>query len=205
MNKGERNYENIEKRLFNGVGYYEIPRIHGITEYDPCNWIPFNRAKTIRKDRDSMGIHFYKDDYQFIRVWNYINNQVAMFQQFKYICSPDFSLFIDFPIAMQIYNHYRKHWVGAYCEEHGISVIPTIAWGLEQSYDFCFDGEPVESIVSVSTIGCMGNSWKLGLFLDGFQEMKKRLKPKGIILHGDIPSDIKNDSLIIENVEGRCF
>ena len=46
------------------------------------------------------------------------------------------------PFAMQIYNQYRKHWLAAYWQLNGITVYPTISWSDENSYEWCFDGEP---------------------------------------------------------------
>ena len=33
----------------------------------------------------------------------------------------------------------KNRWVGAYWQSKGLTVIPTISWGLSQSFDFCFD------------------------------------------------------------------
>lgn len=57
---------------------------------------------------------------------------IPMLQQFRYVLIPDFSLYTDFPKALQIWNHYRKHWIGAYMQLYGIDVIPTIAWNTEE-------------------------------------------------------------------------
>ena len=56
-----------------------------------------------------------------------------MLREFRYVLSPDFSTYTEFPKAIQIYNHYRKHWVGAYLQEAGVNVIPTISLSTEDS------------------------------------------------------------------------
>lgn len=62
------------------------------------------------------GYIFFVDDYQFIRLWNDPDRYMPMLQQFRYVLTPDFSLYTDFPKALQIWNHYRKHWIGAYMQ-----------------------------------------------------------------------------------------
>lgn len=91
------------------------------------------------------------------------------------------------PLAMQIYNHYRKHWLAAYWQAHGLTVYPTISWSDEQSYDWCFDGEPAGGIVAVSSVGTQNNKEAKRLFLKGYEEMMKRLTPSFVIFYGNVP------------------
>mgnify|MGYP000668335336 CR=1 FL=1 len=105
------------------------------------NWISFNFAKGC-EEPERHGVHFFIDDYQFNRVWTSPDVYVEMLGRFQAVCTPDFSTYTDFPKAIQIYNHYRKHWLGAYWQAHGMTVIPTISWSDHDSYEWCFDGEP---------------------------------------------------------------
>ena len=92
-------------------------------------------------------------------------------------------------IRMKIYNHYRKHWLGAYWQENGITVIPTISWSDKESFDWCFDGEPVGGTVAVSSVGCMNSKAKKELFFAGYKEMINRLQPEKIIFYGTVPDE----------------
>lgn len=201
MYKQQRNYENINKRLFDGVGPYQIPTIQP-TQYNFCEFIGFNYAKS-EKDKENKGVHFFLDDYQFNRLWTNIDKYVPMLSEFKYVMSPDFSLYTDFPKAMQIYNHYRKHWVAAYLQEAGVQVIPTIAWSTHESFEWCFDGEPVGGCVAVSSVGCMNSKAKKELFLNGYREMMKRLKPETVIFYGDVPVECEGNIVRIGNYSNR--
>lgn len=187
MYRQKENQENLNRRVFEGVGKYDIPEIKplGITEID-CNFIGFNYASTC-KDRAGKGIHFFLDDYQFLRLWNNFSKYEGMLKQFKYLLTPDFSMYADDPVALQIYNHYRKHWIGAYMQELGMQVIPTICWSTPDSYDWCFDGEPVGGAVAVSSVGCLKQPEAKENFLSGYDAMMKRLKPSLIIFHGLVP------------------
>lgn len=190
--RNRRNYENLERRIFGGVGEYGIPQIQ-LTPYEGgCDWIGFNYAKTC-KEPTGKGVHFFLDDYQFNRLWTDIDRYIPMLQKFRYVMSPDFSTYTDFPKAMQIYNHYRKHWVGAYLQEAGISVIPTISWSTPDSYEWCFDGEPEGATVAVSSVGCMNSKEKKSLFLDGYEEMVRRLCPETIVFYGSVPEECRGN------------
>lgn len=183
-----RNYENLERRLFDGVGEYGIPQIEPVAYEGGCDWIGFNYAKST-KDCEGKGVHFFLDDYQFCRLWSNIDRYIPMLQRFRYVMSPDFSTYTDFPKVMQIYNHYRKHWCAAYMHEAGIQVIPTISWSTPDSFDWCFDGEPEGGTVAVSSVGCMNSKEKKALFLAGYEEMVRRLQPETIIFYGSVPEE----------------
>lgn len=187
-----RNYENLERRIFDGVGEYGIPQLEPAYFDGWCEFISFNYASSL-KDREKKGVHFFIDDYQFNRLWTNIDKYINMLSQFKYVMTPDFSTYTDFPKAIQIYNHYRKHWVGAYLQEYGVNVIPTISWSMPDSFEWCFDGEPEGGTVAVSSVGCMNSKEKKHLFLQGYEEMTKRLQPENIIFYGSVPDECKGN------------
>lgn len=192
----KRHYENLTKKRFVGVGEYQVPAIKP-TQYDGCRWIGFNYAARTYK-REGKGIHFFLDDYQFIRLWNEPDHYTAMLQEFDYVMSPDFSLYTDFPKALQIYNHYRKHWLAAYWQSIGVKVIPTIGWSDTESYEWCFDGEPRHSCIAISSVGCMMNRRSKELFIDGYNEMMRRLEPEQIIFYGNVPEECKGNIVKIK-------
>lgn len=186
--RNRRNYENLERQIFGGVGEYGIPQIEPVTYEGGCDWIGFNYAKTC-KEPEKKGVHFFLDDYQFNRLWTDVDRYIPMLQKFRYVMSPDFSTYTDFPKAIQIYNHYRKHWVGAYLQEAGIQVIPTISWSTPDSFEWCFDGEPQGGVVAVSSLGVMNSKEKKELFLIGYKEMVRRICPDTIIFYGYVPDE----------------
>ena len=186
--RSSRSYENLERRIFEGVGPFGIPELK-VTQLDcECEFIGFNYATKCR-DRQDKGVHFFLDDYRFNRLWTSIDRYVPMLAQFRCVLTPDFSLYTDFPKAIQIYNHYRKHWVGAYLQEAGVKVIPTITWSTPDSYEWCFDGEPVGGTVAISSVGCMKNPKSRELFVLGYREAVSRLRPEKIIFRGIVPPE----------------
>lgn len=45
-------------------------------------------------------------------------------------------------MSLENFNYRSNRWCGAYLQSKGIRVIPTINWGTEKSFDFCFAGVP---------------------------------------------------------------
>lgn len=202
------NFENLNKMNFAGVPPYGIPEIRPEKiEISKIEWIPFNFAKTA-KNRQKKGIHFFVDDYQFVRLWNTPEKYINLLSQFAAVCTPDFSQYTDMPVAMRLYNHYRKHWLGAYWQAHGIKVIPTICWSDPESYAYCFDGEPVGSSVAISSVGTQSNAESKQLFDQGCWEAIKRLDPVQILWYGTCPKEFDWNVVKIktmqEHVRERC-
>ena len=196
MYRTQRNYENVQRMLFNGIGEYDIPQIESI-QFNNAEFIGFNYARSAKNPEDK-AVHFFLDDYQFNRVWTDADRYIPMLQRFKYVLTPDFSLYTDFPKALQIYNHYRKHWLGAYWQMHGINVIPTICWSNRESFEWCFDGEPTQSVVAVSSVGTQNNKEKKQCFMNIIDECVVRLQPTQIIFYGRVPDECKENIIHIK-------
>lgn len=177
------NFENLDKSIFEGAGAFQIPEILPVGFCDVTDFIPFNYAKT-HKSAAEKGVHFFIDDYQFARLWNSPDAYFNLLRKFKCILAPDFSTYTDMPMALQIYNHYRKHWLARYFALRGITVIPTISWSTPESFEWCFDGEPQNSVVAISNVGCMRDEECKELFFKGFEEMKRQLSPSKILCYG---------------------
>lgn len=162
-------------------GFYQMPVIKN-DNYIPDDLIGFNYAKT-SKNKD-VGIHFYLDDYQFERVWNKPDEYVDILKEYQCILSPDFSLYMDMPMAMKIWNIYRSRLIGQYYQDRGIKIIPTLSWAEKETFEFCFDGIPKGSVVSISTIGVKQNKEALKIWKAGVDELIKRIEPSTILIYG---------------------
>lgn len=220
MYKQQRNYENLNKGIFEGAGTYDIPRlIPENTKVD--SFVGFNYAKSCEQPNDK-GLHFFIDDYQFLRLWNRADKYLELLSKFRCVFTPDFSTYTDFPKVIQIYNHYRKHWLGAYWQSNGITVIPTISWSDRASFEWCFDGEPVGGTVAVSSVGTQIRKESKRLFLEGYNEMLARLNPSLIYFYGTVPEECKgnivriaayqekfrkvhNENEYVDNMKGKLY
>jgi hypothetical protein len=186
-----RNYENLNKAIFAGAGPYDIP-ILWPEQCDVKNWISFNFAKSCTECSEH-GIHFFIDDYQFTRLWSAPDTYLQLLRRFPAVMTPDFSTYTDFSKVIQLYNHYRKHWLGAYWQHDGMLVVPTISWSDESSFEWCFDGEPVGGCVAVSSVGALNDKRNKELFVAGYREMMARLKPTQIIFYGTVPDECEGN------------
>lgn len=139
---------------------------------------------------------FQKDgrfDYVCDRPWKY-NERL---RQYKQVMSPDLSCYTDMPVIEQWVNVYTNRLVGAYWQYCGLTVIPTVSWSNEASFDFCFSGIECGSIVAVSTLGTKTTETAQSSFMAGFQEMCGILKPELVICYCSPYSQMYNYAEIL--------
>ena len=55
---------------------------------------------------------FFLKDYQFSRLWTSPDIYTDMLRKFRFVCTPDFSMFTDFPLALQINSLFLKDYHG---------------------------------------------------------------------------------------------
>ena len=161
--------------------FWQMPIINN-DGYIPSDLMGFNYAKS--SDNKETGIHFYLDDYQFERLWNNPSEYVDVLKEYECILSPDFSLYLDMPMPMKIWNIYRSRQIGQYYQSQGIKVIPTISWAEKETFEFCFKGIPKGSIVSISTIGVKRDENALKIWQEGMDAMIKEIEPSTILVYG---------------------
>ena len=188
----KRNGHNLELGSFELSGEYGIPVLRPVQLDAHLTWIRFNHALR-EPQRERYGVHFFIDDYLFQRAWHDPPRYALFLRPFPAVMTPDFSMFADYPRAVQIYNHWRKHQLGAYWQRAGMTVIPSIGWIGRDSYSWCFDGEPVGGTVAVSSVGTQKGKEGRRMFLDGYNEMLFRLKPSKIIFFGDVPRECEGN------------
>lgn len=118
-------------------------------------------------------------------------------------------MYRDHPEAVQIWSMYKRHWLAAYWQMHCIKVIPTIEWVWPESYEWCFDGEPRNAIVSISSCGCMREKLAKTLFTMGCQEAIQRLNPTQVLWYGKPLPDMDFNATVIKSeynkVMGRYY
>lgn len=180
-------------------GKYDLPTLAsgGETSFAhfPDAIIPFNKAKTSR--RKDVGVHFFIDDYQFERVWRSPQLYVDMLKKYAFVCAPDFSMYLDMPLAMKIWNVYRSRMVANYWQRNGVRVVPTLQWAEPSTFDFCFDGIEPGGTVAVSTLGAAKHRDSRVYWANGMREAIRQLHPTTIILYGQpIAFDFGNINIV---------
>lgn len=186
-------------------GEFEIPFIFP-EQYEPVKeFIPFNYASSVRSGREEKGIHFFIHDYQFEHLWTNREKYGEILKQYKVVMTPDFSPYMDWPIMVQRWNHYRKHLLGSWMQDIGCLVYPTITWSDERSLEWCFDGEPAHSTVCVSSVGMMKKKEDIILFMRGYDKMLEILEPETILFYGTIPIECEGNIIAIEPFYKRQY
>lgn len=170
-------------------GYYELPVIR-TSDHLPDKVITFSKAMSKTWDDFDCWVVFYEHDRDFERLWNKPRQYLDKLKKFKGIISPDFSLYRNMPLIMQMWNTYRSRAIAVWLQNNGIEVIPNVRFGDERTFSFCFDGVEENKTVAVGTHGCIKRKEDKIFFKIGLARMVQRLSPKTIIVYGSAPDSI---------------
>ena len=168
----------------------------------PTKLVGYNKSQCCN-DRSNAYLHFYHKDYIFdgrMGIWyalvfcSFFKNgfRLDKLDGYRAIITPDFSVYYDMPIIMQMWNLFRSRVVGFYLTKLGYDVVVNVRWTDETSYRYCFAGLRQNHIVAVSTLGCLRSNADKELFIPGLEELIKRVHPETIILYGTLNKDIKS-------------
>lgn len=173
---------------------FDIPALKPTTKIPNVKeWIGFNYVLS-EKDPAGKGVHFFLHDYQFERVWNDPQKYLEKLKQYECVLSPDFSPFGDIPLALQIYNIYRKNWCARYWQDNGITVIPTVTASADDRLnDIWLAGIPKGNIVCTSTMWWDEN---VELNEQRIDQLKNKIEPSKIIVYGKQVDCIQTDCYI---------
>lgn len=176
----------------------DIPLCPTTAVSPPSKIISFDTAKTIhnremrRGNRDyhvDAFVHFYIDDQKFDgkrnSIWLYPDKALEILRHFAGIIAPDFSTSADFPKPIKIWNFYRMNAFGYWISTQGIPVISNVRWGTSETWAYCFDGNPTNSMLALGTVAsgirlCRNRP----LFEDGLFKMVDVLHPHTLVICG---------------------
>lgn len=163
----------------------------------PLAIVTWEEAKSIIKKNNAINddlffydafVCFYIDDYKFDGprgIWHDSEHALKVLRHFAGLITPDFSTYQDFPEPIKLFATYRMRLFGYWAGAKGISVINNVRWGTPESFRYCFDGIPQNSIVAIGTVG--GSPRKLDdrdRFEEGLNELVNVLRPHTIIVYG---------------------
>ena len=204
-NYNYRTSQALLRNQFPGKGKWEIPIIPRFEPYpgdfDDLLLIGFDKTHLEDQNHLDRMVHFFLYDYRFERVWKSPDSDIEKLSRYRAAFSPDFSMYLEMAPVMQLYNVFRNRWCGAYWASKGIRVIPTVNWGDESTFDFCFEGIERGSTVAVSTYMASehGNrrdqkDW----FMAGYNEMLRRIEPEKIICCNTPFSEMQGDIVYVD-------
>lgn len=178
----------------NFLGEEGIPELINIDNTEqPRTLIPFTKLRTSKNKRAY--IHFYVHDENFKQIFSSTDKYLNLLKQYDGVISPDPTIIIGKSKCLHATSTYMNRAVAYHLQKEGIPVIPNIRWGDETTYSFVFLGIPKNTIVAISTHGCIkkdskNNNYLRKCFKKGLKEMLKQLEPKMVIVYGYMPNDI---------------
>ena len=154
MNNGMIKFSPPEDVVFDGIGYFGIPKLKPdmLMTFDelPDNldswagsatkdwedeeqWWLYNwgiDSTSGMKDVSKVIVAFYCFDEYFDNWWYYPERYVPKLLNsgIKYLITPNWSQTTQLPKVEALWSLYRSRWVGRYCQEAGIKVIPDVTW-----------------------------------------------------------------------------
>lgn len=165
---------------------YDMPVMRKVMEEDIDieNALPLNIQNLKKESNNSNKILIpFNYDKRLLKYWNDPLRYIPLFKTVMAIGTPDYSVYQISSKNEIRHNVFMNRWLGCLWQEYGCTAIPTISWSGEETYNICFSGVEAGGIVLISTIGVSTNQQ---LFLKGFNEMKRRIKPSLIIVVGDM-------------------
>ncbi|MBR2165453.1 MAG: DUF4417 domain-containing protein [Paludibacteraceae bacterium] len=180
----KKTYQNINlSSELNLVGKYELPEVKPYTDDIPMVLTPY----TMKDTGDTRGaIHFYVDDYRFtgMYMWGNLAHFTEQVSRYRTVIAPDFSLYLDQSRTLNLFQLYQNRVVTAAWQQQGLNVIPSVSWGNADSFDYCFDGLPKNSVLSLGGLGNAHHPSMLELWEYGVHKTIEQLQPIALIIYG---------------------
>lgn len=204
-NYNYRTSQILLRNQFSGSGPLKIPVIPRFkaTADDFNDLLLIGFDKTHLEDQNHLDriVHFFLYDYRFERVWKNPDSDLERLSRYRAVLSPDFSMYLEMAPVMQIYNTFRNRWCGAYWASKGMRVIPTVNWGDESTFEFCFEGIAKGSVVAVSTYMASAHDNRQDQkewFMAGYNEMLRRIEPEKIICYNTPFPEMQGDIVFVD-------
>ena len=170
------------------VGKYQMPKLLKQDIEIPTKLLSFGKRNKTKDYLET--IHFYMGDPTFKQIFRNPDKYLSQLEKFPSIIGTDKSLYFDMPLALQIANTYYNRELDYYAQSKGYKVIPNVRWSIPTSYEFCFDGIPPNSIISIGTHGCIKTYEEKYYFKLGLNEMLNRLHCPIVIVYGAMPKEV---------------
>ncbi len=160
------------------------------------------RSDTRANDRNNTnkGVHFFTDDYRFMGTYDHPDRSLEKLRQYRFVLTPDFSLYSEMDPWRQIESIGKSRWVGAYWQSRGLIVIPTVSWAQPSSFRYCFDGIEKTSVVAVGMIGC---KHELIAFMKGYNAMLDKIDPAAVICFGTPFPEMRGNIISVDYLSSR--
>ncbi len=154
----------------------------GSVDFDVFPYSMHNKLSGINQ-----ALHFFTYDCNFDNaVWKNLERTTCSIRNFRYLFTPDYSLYVDDSLTHQNKEFtYRTRFVGAYWQNSGFDVIPTVSWGNANSFDYAFEGLPLNSVLAVCGVGYNHCRESRELWEYAIHRIEEELSPIVILVYGE--------------------
>ena len=197
-----RNDSLFLRNEFETAGKWQMPLVRK-QDYDlsSIELIAFSDTKYNENELNrKKGVHYFIDDYKFDVTYKNPEKTIEKVSQYAFTFTPDFSTYSNMNYWRQLESVAHSRWCGAFWQNQGMTVFPTISWSTPESYDFCFDAVEESSIVAIGMIGCKRAK---EVFLKGYNEMLRRINPSAIICFGSPFEEMKGNVIPVDYLSSR--
>ena len=184
----------LENQSFEGS--FDMPVVGNFDDISNIDYIALFSDTSEYKKTENTAVCFYQYDHVFDGIHGLYNSIVykdekrlakyrERFKDVKWIVAPDYSLFGDFPNALQIFNVYRSRvcicWLAS---NTNAKIIPNVRWSLPFTFEYSFDGIMKGSNIAIGLVGLTKGNDNRSMFLEGFKKMIDTIQPKAILVYG---------------------
>lgn len=148
----------------------------------------YNAARSAGLPWDRTLMSFFTNDVYFENWWDMPANYVSRILNagVRMAVVPDFSLWWDDPLALQLFNVYRAQWLGRFMQDAGIRVIPRLPWAHPSTYDFAWLGIPKGCPVACMQLQTMDAS-DSALVAKGIRKAVEVVQPQTLVVYAGNP------------------
>ena len=193
MQKKKR-YNTVRMQTFNNMhlakdmkftSMHGFPVLHAYTGNTDFEVFPYAKRKGL--NGRNQALQFFTYDCNFDNaVWKNLETTTYNIREFDYLFTPDYSLYVDENLTHQnIEFTYRTRFVGAYWQNCGFNVIPTVSWGNANSFSYAFEGLPSHSVLATCGIGHNHCSSSRQLWEYAIRLIETELSPIAILICGE--------------------
>ena len=170
-------------------GDYDMPIVGNFDDISVIDYIALYSDTSEYNKTENTCVAFYQYDHVFDGIHGLYNSIIYKDEErlegVKYIIAPDYSLFGDFPNALQIFNIYKSRvcmcWLIANTKA---KILPNVRWTFPFTFEYCFDGIMKGSNIAIGVLGQIRDKENKKMFLDGLKVAIDRIEPKRLLVYG---------------------
>ena len=95
------------RNQFKSVGMFKLPLIKkqeiSLEDVSLIGYDKINQSNDYKST-----VHFFLDDYRFESIYNNPEKKIETLKKFNAVLSPDFSMFVEMPIALQLFSTFKN-------------------------------------------------------------------------------------------------